>query len=271
MWADTHNKAFYIPPTSQATTGEPREPVVDPNNPSRELTPSSEDPCSAKPSEPKLQITFSHMPKNPDLGYVLGSDRESCDILLGTLDDCIGHLMFAITFNEDNEVVMKSSSINETVVAYRKQTANRKNFTWIFSVGEQISVHAAERIMFTLEVPNHQTDKAAYEANCSNFMKMVNSSSRTINLLNHQNRPDTEPMSGEGAPPATAEPPFYLRSTKLGSGGFGVVHKARSMPDGEIVALKRFKSKNAWTLETSVLRKLFKTPHVSTRRCLCGV
>lgn len=272
LWADKHNKAFYIPPTSQATTGVPREKVVNSKDISRALTPSPEDPSIVKMSEPKLQITFSNMPKNPSVGYLLGSDRETCDIFLGSLDDCISHQMMTITFNEYNEVVMKSSSRNETVVAYGGQKGKRKNFIWIFPAQEEgISVHAAKSIKFVVEVPKHETDKVAYVANCSNFMKLVNSTSQTMNLLNDSNRPDTELASGAETPHAIAEPPFYLRTARLGSGGFGVVYKARSMPDGGTVALKKFKSKNAWTLEAGVLRKLSKTPHVSTTLRLAGI
>lgn len=93
-------------------------------------------------------------------------------------------------------------------------------------------------------------------------MKLADSASGTSNLLNLSSRPDTETSQTK------AEPPFYLRTGRIGNGGFGVVYKARSMPDGGTVALKSYTSKNAWSLEADVLRKLSKTPHVSITPCL---
>lgn len=119
-------------------------------------------------------------------------------------------------------------------------------------------------IKFSVEVPTHRTDKMAYEANCRNFMKQAKDAILTMNVLGLSTRPKTQLASGGRTSDATAEPPFYLRTGKLGEGGFGMVYKARSMPSGEVVAVKKFKSKNAWTLETDVLRKLSETPHVSS-------
>ena len=269
VWADSHNESFYLPPLSQAVNEDLREVVVSPDDVFRQLTPSDEDPALTEVSEPALRLTFNKKPKNPNLGYLLGSDRESCDILLGTLDDCISHRMFAISFNQYDEVIMKSSSRNQTVVSYGTQIGKRRNFTWIFPpVQKKVSVKAAKTIMFSIEIPTHETDKAAYQTNCRNFMKLVSSARHTMNLLNISSRSDTRLASGAATPDATAEPPFYLRIGRIGNGDSGVVYKARSMPDGLTVAVKRFRLKNTWTLKADVLRKLSKTPHVSTALCL---
>lgn len=265
LWAHPHNEAFYLPPLSEATNGGLREIVVSPDDWSRELTPGPRDPGLIKVTEPALQITFSKKPKNPELGYLLGSDPESCDIILGSMDDCISHRMFAISFNQYNEVIMETMSRNTTVVTYGGQTGTRRNFTWLFPPGQSnIFVKAAETITFKVIVPTHNTDKAAYEANCRDFMQLANSASHTMGLLNFSSLPETRLASGAATAHTTVEPPFYLRTKKLGNGGFGVVHKIRSMPDGGTAAMKEFKAKNIWTLEARVLRKLVDTPHVST-------
>lgn len=265
VWADPQNESFYLPPSSQANNGGPREVVVSPDDCFRALTPSPDEPGLVKASEPALQITFSKKPKNPGLGYVLGSDRENCDIFLGSTDDLISHQMFAISFNQYNEVIMETSSRNGTVVTYGTQIAKRKNFTWIFPPGQKsIFVNAAETIKFTVEVPTHETDKAVYGANCRNFMTLANSTNLTMNLLNFSSRPDTGLASGAATRHATTEPPFYLQIGKLGKGGCGAVYKARAMPGGATVAVKTFKSKTVGALEVGVLRKLSETPHVST-------
>lgn len=269
-WVDPHNESFYLPPLLEVTNKDLQEAVVHPDGTSRQPTPSSEDVMA---SEPALQINFRKKPKNPEKGYVLGSDRKSCDILLGEVDDCISNQMFILSFNQYNDVVMKSSAKNATMVRYDTkidsqidtQIAKRTNFTWIFPPGqEKLSVRIARTIEFSVEVPIHETDKIAYETNCRNFMVQAKSAMVTMNRLDLSSRPETNLASGMKSPHATAEPPFYLRTEKIGKGGFGMVYRARSMPSGETVALKTFKSKNAWTLEIDVLRKLFKTPHVSS-------
>ncbi|KAF6221946.1 hypothetical protein HO133_001914 [Letharia lupina] len=90
----------------------------------QELVPGPDYPCLAKVSEPALQITFSREPKNPELGYLLGSDRELCDILLGCPDDSISHLMFAISFNQYNEPTSHRSAaeIKMSIVGHHRET-----------------------------------------------------------------------------------------------------------------------------------------------------
>lgn len=266
VWADPHNESFYLPPWSQATHGRPREVINKSQNGSRQLTPDANDPNLLRATEPALQITFNKKPKNPELGYLLGSDRKLCDIFLGCADDCISERMFTMSFNQYNEVIMRSLPKHDVLVSYGKQQEKRRNFTWIFpSDQENIFVEAGPTIAFTVEIPLHNTDKESYEANCSKFMKLVNTASEASNVLNPSSRPGTEVASQAMIAQAPAERPFYIRTVKLGDGGFGKVHKARSMPDGRTVAVKRFKSKTAWRLEADVFQKIARTPHVSTR------
>lgn len=88
VWADPHNEPFYLRPLSQAVDGRPRKMAVNPvDGTARQVTPDADDPNLIKPSEPALQITFSRKPKHSELGYLIGSDRDLCDIFLGSADD----------------------------------------------------------------------------------------------------------------------------------------------------------------------------------------
>ena len=177
VWTDPHNEPFYLRPLSQAVDGRPRKMVVNPvDGTARQVTPDADDPNLIKPSEPALQITFSRKPKHPELGYLIGSERDLCDIFLGSADDLISQFMFTMSFNEYNEVIMTSVSRNDIVFSYGKQEAQRRNLNWIFPLTkESIFVTAGEAINFTVEVPAHVTDKASYETNCRNFMWLANS------------------------------------------------------------------------------------------------
>ena len=269
VWADPHNEPFYLRPLSQAVDGPPREMVVNPvDGSARQVTPEANEPDLIEPSEPALQITFSRKPKHPELGYLIGSDRDLCDIFLGSADDRISQFMFTMSFNRYNEVIMTSWSKNDIFINYGKQTAKRRNFNWVFpSEQESVFVTASRAIRFTVEVPTHVTDKALYEDNCRNFMRLADSAANILNLPNLLSQSLVGPASGVATSQAPMESPFYLRTRELGGGGFGKVYKARSMPDGKTVAVKRFKSKSAWKLEARVFRKIAKTPHVSTAPC----
>ena len=254
VWAHPYNESFYLPPLCQATSKIPREIQVYPKDPFREVTPDDEDPTFIKPSEPSLQITFSRKPKNPGLGYLLGSEPELCDIFLGSLDDSISQQMFTISLNKHNEVILTSLSRKQTSVTYGNQEAKRRNFTWIFPPKQRsISVQASQSIKFIVEIPTHETDKPAYEANCRTFKNCR-----------------SEPDNGLASRGGSTDQPFFLRTHKIGDGGFGVVFKARSMPDGRSVAIKEFKTKAAWTLEADVLKRLSSTPHVGIKPFVFG-
>lgn len=246
-WADSHNEPFYIPPKSHARDGRPRKEIVGPNDDVRQKTPDEDDPNMIEPSEPALQIKFSEKPRNPELGYLLGSDRKVCDIFFGSTDDWISQRMFIINLNQYNEVTMTTLTKANVIVSYGKQQGTRRKFTWVFPPEQKkIFVKATKAIEFTVEVPTHKTDQESYMSNCRKLLEPANRAGRTT----YQ---------------ATMDRPFYLRTVKIGDGGFGKVHQARSMPDGRVVAVKQFKSKRAFILEADVLRKIAKTPHVSTR------
>ena len=109
MWAHPHNEPFYIPPTSPGRNAGSREVIGF--------------------SEPALQITFSRKPKNPALGYLLGRDRNICDIFLGSLVEMIRDKMFIIAVNQRNQVIMTSLNDDEISVSYGTQQETRRNFT----------------------------------------------------------------------------------------------------------------------------------------------
>ena len=262
-WADSHNAPFYIPPKSQASDTAPRTVAVGPKGATKR-PPDTSDPKTVNPCKPALQVTFSSQPKNPGTGFLLGNDREVCDIFLGSKDDKISERMFVITFNKYNDVVLKSLSDAKIVVSYDEQEEERKNFTWIL-VEEQkrILVSVTRAIQFTIEVPKHDIDKEAYYSNCRKFRELANSASRALNLRDPSSQPGTALASGRTTSEATKIRPFYLRTAKLGEGTYGSVHSARSMPSGKTVAVKVFESRSALAVEAKILKKICKAPHVS--------
>ena len=272
VWEHLFNESRYFPHAPQATNEDLRELEPSPDDDLfRERTPPSEGPGVEPKKEPGLQLTFSNPPKNPALGYLLGSDEEVCDVYLGSTRDHISACMLSISFNEHNELILRSSdspTINPTQVTYTMdgtQQVKRTHFSWILLPEVQtLHVNVAKHIEFWVVMPKHVTDQAAYQANCRNFKRLADSATRTLSLPDGWSLPNATRASGAATPQARPEPPYYLRTAVIGDGGFGTVYKARSMPDGRTVAVKTFKSKAAWTMESSVVRKIAKTPHVST-------
>ena len=269
-WEHLFNESRYLPHAPKATNGDIYKLEPRPNNLFRAKTPPARGPGVAPKKEPGLQLTFSNPPKNPELGYLLGSDEEICDVYLGSTDEAISASMLSISFNESNELILRSSnstSINSTLVTYNineTQEVERTHFSWVLlPEAKNIHVNVADHIEFWVVMPKHVTDQAAYQANCRNFKRLADSATRTLSLPDGWSLPNATLASGAATDQARAEPPFYLRTAVIGDGGFGTVYKARSMPDGRTVAVKTFKSKAAWTMEASVVRKIAKTPHVS--------
>ena len=267
VWKDTFNESRYLPRAPQVTNGGQRELDTSTESNVRGASPPDDHHSLAPVMEPALQLTFSNPPKNPEIGYLLGSDKEICDVFLGSWDDAISPCMFSISFNQFDEVILQSSSTNKTQVSYSidgTKEVTRENFTWTFPPEVQ-NIHvtvAHDGIQFFVVVPTHEKDKADYDANCQEFKKLAHSANHT------SSQPGILLARGTATPQATAEPPFYLRTAKIGDGGFGVVYRARSMPHGGLVAVKTFKSKDTWQLEADILKKLSEIPHVSTASLL---
>ena len=269
VWEHLFNESRYFPHAPQATNRDIPELELGPDDDLFcEKTPPPE--AGEPKKEPGLQLTFSNPPKNPALGYLLGSDEEVCDVYLGSTQDNISTCMLSISFNEHNELILRSSNsptINPTTVTYiidGTPEVKRKHFSWILiPEAKKLHINVADHIEFWAVIPKHVTNQAAYQANCRNFKNLARSATGTQSLPVGWSLPNATSANGVATPQATAEPPFYLRTAKIGKGGFGTVYKARSMPDGRTVAVKTFESKDAWTLEANVLRNISRTPHVS--------
>lgn len=133
------NANFYLPPRSIEVH-------------SRDTTPLyPEDDDGTSNSWSCLRLTFDHLPHDMQLGYMFGTDRKACDVLLGRRGQAgISGRHFYITFDDQRRLILRDISKGGTAVSYNNQgaTQNRRGFTWILFSGFEIQVLLAKNRSF---------------------------------------------------------------------------------------------------------------------------
>lgn len=156
MWADPHNSSRYVPSSFNRDTSE--LPVGRGDLRARKQ----------KHTEPALRFRFSEWPKNFAKGYVLGSDHQICDALLGDPGSAINKQMLALTFNEHHQLIMNVTSDVTTSVKFNDQkVARRQRFSWIFPQGQEtIHVEVADALEFNVVLPKYGLHEDGFHRNC---------------------------------------------------------------------------------------------------------
>ena len=272
MWADPHNSSRYalLSHDSQGPTA------------SRG---SSESQGNKKiDTEQALQFRFSQVPNDYSKGFLLGSDDETCDILLGGLYD-VDSEMVAFTYNQQYELIMNVTSIQYTTVKYNDQpSASRQRFSWILPRDQKIIRVTMARdagigldLVFDVVLPTYDPSSVdKYHKNCEPFIVPGVGDELIAEVFGEGNAAAT----ARGGVLVRQASPFYLRLENIGHGAFGTVHKVQRLPDGKIFAAKflrtpnaketedfnakKLKSEMAFKKEVDIMKSLCKTPHVST-------
>ena len=269
MWTDPYNSSRYVllsqgPAASRQTSEFEDYEEIDP--------------------EHALQFRFSEKPNDYAKGFVLGSDKEKCDVLLRS-DEDYDPEMVAFTYNQQYELIMNVTSIQYTTVKYNDQrSASRQRFSWILPRDQKmIRVTIAQDaglgndLIFDVVLPTYDPSSIdEYHKNCEPFIIPGVGEELIAEVFNVG---DTA-VTVRGGVTVLPAPPFYLRKEKLGQGTFGTVHKVQRLPDGKFFAAKfmrlpdpnktrnfdakKLKSEVAFRKEVKTMKKLCKTPHVST-------
>ncbi|KAG5745897.1 hypothetical protein H9Q72_010198 [Fusarium xylarioides] len=180
--------------------------------------------------EENLCFTTDHVPKNPPAGFVFGSDREKCDVLLHTDNKTgISGRHFAVTFTQYGKVILKSLS--------------KKHPTKISDGYEDIDVRT-QRVMesrrinillggleVTIEKPWVDADVGPAYAD---FLEKVN-----------RIPSDLKQMQLQSSVSSIVSAPRYHKDKEIGRGTYGIVHRASVIPTGEIVAIKTFNTRTS--------------------------
>ena len=230
------------------------------------------EPKKKKKGNSALRFLFDEKPKDYTKGFVLGSDRQSCDVFLGSSETGINHEMLAFTFNKRHELSMNDTSIQTTTVQFNDQLpAKRNRYSWVFPLGQKlIRVTVGEDVkcdlVFDVVLPELDREgMTKYNENCKPF---VVPGTREALIA------ESFFGSTEGSGVSNPESAFYLKGKQVGSGSFGKVHKALRLPDGKVFAAKipiepefwenatrRRDIEKAFKHEVDVLKLISKPPH----------
>ena len=182
-----NNQTRYLPPTEGFNVG----PVIS----NGEITPAYDLPQQDDEVRYKhmyrLLLSFEEAPKNPNKGYAFGTDKQKCDVVLGSssvrgISGVHFHILFDV-INGKRRLVLRDSSTNGTAVSYDGQAEDevRCKFTWILNLekdtpkGEEakewnMGVHV-RRLDFKVKIVSHQTCEAKYNTNLTNFLNRIRS------------------------------------------------------------------------------------------------
>ncbi|KAK3114101.1 hypothetical protein LTR53_007919 [Teratosphaeriaceae sp. CCFEE 6253] len=209
-----------------------------------------------------LQFTFTHGPK-AGRGYMLGTDANSCDIVLPMLKG-ISRRHCYLTFDEKRLLVLRDCSSNGTVVMYvGKGGERRRHFTWILGGHEvpdetkSIVIRLHTALKFQIVVAK-RTFPDIYFENVDEFLgETAIADNLPFGALGIQSIASTAAPSGTHTP---IQDPILLERDTLGRGAFGVVTRVWDVSTGREYASKRFTNldNSDWEKEASLMRQ---SPH----------
>lgn len=214
-----------------------------------------------------LQLTFTHGTKAGP-GFMLGTDRNSCDIVLPPLPR-ISRRHCYISFDAERRLIVRDCSTNGTTVEYDgKGGQKRRHFTWI--IGGHRVPDDTDEIVIQLDinlrfqvVVSKPSFPDLYLENVNEFLQeTATSASLPFGALGIQSNASTAAPSGMHTP---NQDPILLEQETLGKGSFSTVVRVWDVSTGVEYASKRFHNlrKSDWRKEASLMRQI---SHVSIIR-----
>ncbi|MCJ1245720.1 hypothetical protein MMC30_002924 [Trapelia coarctata] len=201
-----------------------------------------------------IRLTFDAPPKDPQRGFVFGSDPDVCDVILGTPKQGISKREFRITLDQQGRPVLEAVSQSHTMtVSYGSQGKgqDRHFFRWILFQGTEIIV-TTSHVRIQVVIANHRSCEAEYRNRLLSFLKSSHDAVASLGFMNIRSAESTAAPSRPMTPPRQA--PIYFKVKKLGEGGFGTVYKTIDVSTGSIYAAKQF-DKGQWQGEVDTLKR----------------
>ncbi|KAL8856088.1 MAG: hypothetical protein Q9178_007283 [Gyalolechia marmorata] len=225
--------------------------------PSRGTTPGISDTAEALVS--KIHLSMDHGPKNPDKGFVFGSDPVRCDVVIGEWP-AFSREHFRITFNARGDVILKDTSRFPTSVNYKHEApSSRNHFTWVL-LDDYENIHVTlncgkpNQLIFKIERPhNRKHCLSQYEAYREIYLNRERHS--TLPLMGQLGVESQQPTATVTASESPRQHSIYLKQAKLGAGTFGTVYKVVDVSTGSVYAGKASHD-GSWHNEINIMRRL---------------
>ncbi|KAI0874081.1 hypothetical protein GGS24DRAFT_501100 [Hypoxylon argillaceum] len=196
---------------------------------------------------PFLRITTcdTHNPKDPEVGFVFGSDANICDIVLD--QNCIGGIsrkQFAITGNWKTGILLirnlsdQGTDIDCVELGKIKLSSQR-----ILPISEDLRIEIAS-IMIRIRCPDHRyMRKRDWKAYCKKMQLRV---------------PGLEQLNLKSVLKTTKTPrePNYRIGRQIGRGACGRVYEVTNFIDGKIYAAKQTDMADTFRKEEAALKRI---------------
>ncbi|KAK3669998.1 Protein kinase protein rad53 [Recurvomyces mirabilis] len=209
--------------------------------------------------EKGFQLTFTHGPKT-GRGYMLGTDANSCDIILPQSKG-VSRCHCYLTFDHERRLILRDCSSNGTVVTFDgKGGEKRRHFTWILGGHEVpndtktivIQLHAMLKFQIVVTKP---TFPGIYFENVDEFLgENAVPTQLPLGALGIRSIASTAAPSGARTP---EQAPVLLEQETLGRGAYGVVHRVWDVSTGREYASKSFTNldRSDWKNEAHMMRQ----------------
>ncbi|OAA57006.1 Protein kinase-like domain protein [Niveomyces insectorum RCEF 264] len=196
-----------------------------------------------------LRITTDHVPKKPHLGFVIGRDKDVCDIFLD--DPRISKQHLAVWFNLNEEsVLLKNHCSNGTKAEFQK-LREKKVLKGQLVMMEDETVNISFRGNLGIQIRRfyNPVNWKQYCADQREEKEANTGSTLAIDEL----KLDTNIQTTN----ASKRAPVYLQGRLIGEGAYTLVHKAIEKYTGSVYAMKSY-SKNLDVLEreANILKRL---------------
>lgn len=192
------------------------------------------------PPDVTLALTTGHFPKDPRVGFVFGTDRDKCDILLPrNPEHAISSRQFAITFQTSSgAVILRNLSRRHTKIVIGTSLETTRLQTQRAMPSGRIAVRfhgltiELSRPWGDDHVPKIYTTFLATLANAVPNLGAMQLSSAAASSA----RTSTSNRRS-----------IYGSEVIVGSGASAIVYRASHRQTGDVVAIKRYKEKRATT------------------------
>ncbi|EER40150.1 serine/threonine protein kinase [Histoplasma capsulatum H143] len=185
-----------------------------------------------------LQLTFNNPPKDITRGFVFGTEKKICDVLLARRKrQGISGVHFCITFESENHLVLRDISTKNTAVSYDHwgEKYKRRGFQWILNLGKEIqdiSIHLSDGFRLDITLPNHASCLKEYYENVNSYVKESQDSVLALGGLNVPSQDSTRVRT-------PLNDPIYFPQDIIGSGTYGTVWNVLDVSTGISYASKK--------------------------------